>query len=123
MTEQDRNLELSQRWETLYNEDADRMVLECYAPDCSVTAMGGPSIHGHAELRKVEEVISRAAPRRFMRVEHRHAAGDAVIVEAVLLDPDQGPEWRIPFVAVLTCKDGKIATDRTYADWRKWPGL
>lgn len=120
---QEQNLELSRHWETLYNEDADRMVLECYAPDCVVSPMGGDSIQGHEVLRKVEAAISKAAPRRVMRVEQRHVAGDAVIVEAVLRDPDQGADWQIPFVAVLTCKDGRIINDRTYADWSRWPGL
>ncbi len=123
MSTQQENLELTRQWEKLYNEDADRMVLDCYAPDCSVTPMGSETLHGHAVLRKVEQVVLEAAPRRRMRVDHRHAAGDAVIVEAVLLDPDQGDAWQLPFVAVLTCKDGKIATDRTYADWSRWPGL
>ena len=123
MTEQERNLELSIRWENLYNEDADRMVLECYAKDCTVSPMGGSPIHGHDHLRKVEEAILKAAPRRLMRAEHRHASGDTVIVEAVLLDPDRGDNWKLPFIAVLTCKGGVIVTDRTYADWSQWPGL
>ena len=124
MSEQDTNLELTRQWEKLYNEDADRMVLDCYAPDCTVTAMGsGEPLHGHAILRKVEEVVLEAAPRRRLRVDQRHAAGGVVVVEAVLLDPDQGEDWQLPMVAVLTCKDGKIINDRSYADWSRWPGI
>ena len=123
MSVQEQNLEVSRAWERLYNDDADRMVLDCYAPDCTIQPMGGTAIQGHDLLRKVEEVILKAAPRRYMRVDQRHADGDAVIVEAVLFDPDQGDDWQIPFVAVLTMKDGKIITDRTYADWSRWPGL
>lgn len=99
------------------------MVLDCYAPDCRVTPMGGKELQGHAVLRKVEEAVLEAAPRRVMRVDHRHATGDIAIVEAVLLDPDQGDDWQLPMVAVLTVKDGKITADRTYADWSSWPGL
>lgn len=123
MTEQQQNLELSRKWETLYNEDADQMVLQCYAEDCAVTPMGGKTLEGHAILRKVEENVLEAAPRRYLRVDRRHAAGDVVIVEAVLFDPDQGDDWQLPMVAVLTCKDGKITSDRTYSDWSRWPGL
>jgi hypothetical protein len=56
-------------------------------------------------------------------VERTHAAGSVVVVEAVLLDPDRGPDWKLPFCAVLTCRDGKIASDWTYAELRRWPGL
>jgi ketosteroid isomerase-like protein len=123
MTTQEQNLALTQTWERLYNEDAERMATECYAVDCIATAMGGESIHGNEALRKIEIVVSKAAPNRLLRVDHRHAAGDVVIVEAVLLDPDKGADWQIPFVAVLTIRDGRIALDRTYADWRQWPGF
>ena len=58
-----------------------------------------------------------------MRVDRAHAMGNVVVVEVVLLDPDQGPDWQLPFCAVLTCRDGKIVTDRSSADWSQWPGL
>jgi limonene-1,2-epoxide hydrolase len=58
-----------------------------------------------------------------MRVDRAHAVGNVVVVEVVLLNPDQGPDWQLPFCAVLTCRDGKIVTDRSYADWTQWPGL
>lgn len=41
----------------------------------------------------------------------------------MLLNPEKGPDWQLLFCAVLTCHDGKIATDRTYADYTEWPGL
>jgi hypothetical protein len=41
----------------------------------------------------------------------------------VLLDPDQKRGWKLPLCAVLTLRDGKIALDWTYAEFRKWPGL
>ena len=84
---------------------------------------GGAPIEGQAALRKVGEIVSKAAPRRFIRVNHRHEAGNVIVVEATLLDPDKGDDWQIPFVAVQNFENGKIAVDRTYADWRNWPGF
>ena len=123
MSTHEQNIELTRQWEKLYNEDAERMALECYAVDCVVQAMGGEPIHGNEALRKLETVVDAAAPNRLMRVDHRHASGDVVIVEAVLHDPDKGADWNIPFIAVLTIRDGKIIIDRTYAHWNNWPGL
>lgn len=116
-------LELSKKWENLYNSDAVKMALECYAEDCVVRPMGGGEIRGNEKLAALERVILEAAPKRYMRATERHVAGDKVIVEAVLYDPDKGDDWRIPFIAVLTCRYGRVAEDRTYADWREWPGL
>jgi ketosteroid isomerase-like protein len=56
-------------------------------------------------------------------IERTHASGDVVCVECVLSDPGRGDDWALPFVAVLTIRDGRIAIDRTYADWSRWPGL
>ena len=71
-----------------------------------------------------ERVILEAAPNRTMRVAHRHVSGnDTVIIEAVLFDSSRGEDWNIPFTAVLTCEKGRVVEDRTYADWRQWPGL
>ncbi len=123
MSVQDQNIALTEKWEQLYNDDADQMVLQCYAEDCKVTPMGSKTLEGHAVLRQVEVAVLEAAPKRKLRVDHRHASGDTVIVEAVLFDPDQGADWQLPMVAVLTCKDGRITHDRTYADWSRWPGL
>ncbi|MCC7121312.1 MAG: nuclear transport factor 2 family protein [Gammaproteobacteria bacterium] len=114
---------LVDRWCTTYNEDVARMVGDCYAPDCVVHPMGLRAIEGQDMLLKVEQAVLRKAPRRRMRVERRHVCGNVACVEAVLLDPDRGDDWTLPFVAVLTIVDGRIAIDRTYADWRHWPGL
>ncbi|NNL85283.1 MAG: nuclear transport factor 2 family protein [Myxococcales bacterium] len=116
-------LELSHKWEDLYNSDAVKMALECYAENCVVRPMGGGTLRGNEKLAALERAIIEAAPRRYMRVAERHVAGDTVIVEAVLRDHDKGDKWQIPFIAVMTCKDGRVVEDRTYADWREWPGL
>ncbi len=121
--EEQRNLETSRQYEDLYNNDIERFVREVYTADCTVYCMGGPTIHGEAEFLKVEQTVLRAAPGRRMRVDHRHAVGDRVILEAVVTDSARGAEWALPFVAVLTCRNGKVHTDRSYAEWPRWPGL
>ena len=67
--------------------------------------------------------VLAAAPRRAIRVDRTHAVDDVVAVEGVLLDPDQGAEWSLPFCAVLTFVDGLIVRDDTYADYSRWPGM
>ena len=119
-TEEQRNLTVAKRYEDLYNTDAERFVHECYTPDCEVN---GGMIRGYEQFVQIEKNVLRAAPKRKMRVDRTYATGNVVIVEAVLLNPDQGPDWKLPFCAVLTCRDGKIATDWTYAEFAKWPGL
>jgi len=121
--EEQRNLEVAKRYEELYNTDVERFVYECYTPDCVAYAMGGGAIRSPEQFVRVEKMVLKAAPRRKMRVDQRHATGNVVTVEAVLLDPDKGPDWQLPFCAVLVCRDGKIAVDRTYADYTNWPGL
>jgi ketosteroid isomerase-like protein len=120
---EERNLEVVKRWAETYNNDVDLMVSECYAENCSAASMlGGSKIEGHSPFRKLERRVLKAAPKRKIRLEHTHAAGDVVVVEATLLDPDQGDAWQSPFCAVLTFKDGKIVEDRTYLDETRWPG-
>lgn len=118
--EEQRNLEVVKQYELLYNIDIKRFVHECYTPDCEVN---GGMIRGHEQFVAVEERVLRAAPKRKMRVDRAYPVGNVVIVEAVLLNPDQGTDWQLPFCAVLTCRDGKIASDWTYAEFSKWPGL
>ena len=118
--EEQRNLAVAKRYEDLYNTDVERFVHECYTPDCVVN---DGLIRGYEQFVQIEKNVLRAAPKRKMRVDRTYATGNAVIVEAVLLNPDQGPDWQLPFCAVLTCRDGKIATDWTYAEFAKWPGL
>ena len=99
------------------------MVRECYAADCQVYPMGSRVIEGQAKLQKVEDAVLAQAPKRYLTIIRTHIAGDTACVEADLRDPDRGAEWSVPFVAVLTIRDGCVAVDRTYADWSRWPGL
>ena len=117
------NQALVERWARFYNDDVTRMVRECYAPDCQVHPMGLGKIEGQAKLQKVEDAVLAQAPHRRLDVIRSHIAGDTACVEAELRDPDRGAEWSVPFVAVLTIRDGCVAVDRTYADWSRWPGL
>jgi len=119
-SEEQRTLAAAKLYEDLYNSDIKRFVRECYTPDCEVN---GGFIRGHEQFIQVEENVLRAAPKRKMRVDRHHVTGNVAVVEAVLLDPDQGADWNLPFCAVLTCRDGKIASDWTYAEFSKWPGL
>ena len=86
--EEQANLEVARRYEHLYNTDIERFVRECYTPDCEIN---GGDVRGHAGLLETERRVFAAAPRRRMRVERTHAVASVVVVEAVLLDPDQGP--------------------------------
>lgn len=116
-------LALVDTWCETYNDDAPRMVRECYAEDCRVYPMGLGVIEGQAGLLAVEVAVLDKAPQRRMRVERRHVSGNVVCVEATLLNPAAGADWALPFVAVLTVEHGRIVTDRSYADWSRWPGL
>ena len=120
MTEEERSIEVSKAYEDTYNNDIERFVFDVYTPDCEVN---GGFIRGHEQFIQIERNVLRAAPKRRMRVDRRHATGNVVVVEAVLLDPDRGEGWKLPFCAVLTCQDGKIASDWTYAEFSRWPGL
>ena len=114
------NVELARRYEALYNTDIERFVRECYAPDCEIN---GGDVRGHDGLLETSTGCSRRPRGARCAWSALHAVGDVVVVEAVLLDPDQGPAWKLPLCALLTCRDGRIATDWTYAEFRKWPGL
>lgn len=118
--EEQHNIELARSYEDTYNTDIERFVYDCYTPDCEVN---GSFIRGHEQFIQIERTVLTVAPKRRMRVDRIHATGNVVVVEAILLNPDQGADWQLPFCAVLTCRDGKIATDWTYAEFTKWPGL
>ncbi len=117
------NLTAALRYLELYNFDIERFVPECYQPDYAVHAMGAGVIRGYPQFLDVERAVLKVAPKRRMRLDHFHVAGNAVVLEIVLLNPDAGASWELPFVAVLVMRDGKIAIDRSYADWTRWPGL
>ncbi len=124
MTPQEsRNLAVAERYIDLYNHDIERFVPECYTPDVRVYAMGAGIIDGPSDFLNVERTVLRAAPERKMRLDQVHLTEDSATLEITVLDPAAGPDWQLPFVAVLNIRDGLIAVDRSYADWARWPGL
>ena len=118
-----RNLDTAHRYIELYNNDIERFVPECYTADCRVIASGAGVIEGPEMLLDVERRVLEAAPNRRMRLDHAHVAGDTVTLEITLLNPDAGDAWALPFVTILTLRDGKIALDTNCADWSRWRGL
>lgn len=128
MTEVEKaNLKLIHRYEDLYNTDPERFVRECYTADVEVHSMAGGTerilIRGHDDFIALEKRVHAAAPRRRMKVIRALAWTNFVIVEAELLNPDEGPDWHSPFCAILQFRSGLIHLDRTYVDPTHWPGL
>lgn len=124
ITERQRqNLAVATRYVELYNTDPERFVRECYHAEYKVGVMGIGWYDGIDKFIEVEKQVLKAAPRRKMRVAHMHATDNAVVVEAAVVDPDRGADWALPFCAVLEIRGDKIAIDRTYAEFGKWPGL
>jgi ketosteroid isomerase-like protein len=122
--EEKRNVETVMHWVQFYNApDLVRFVYECYTPDCVAYAMGNVELDGSEIFLEAERQVLAAAPKRYMRLDHLTANGNNMTVECTLLDPDRGDDFAIPWVAVFTMRDGKIAIDRTYAEWTKWPGV
>jgi hypothetical protein len=115
----ERNLALAEQWAEAFNNDVEKLITELYAPDCLFSGVE----FGHDRMLRFERRVLAAAPKRSMRIENTHAVGDVVTVEAVLLDPDRGADWKLPFCAVLTWRDGKVVSDNTYAELSRWPGM
>ncbi len=115
-------LALVEHWQQTYNDDVERMIADCYAPDAEVMFTGA-SARGHAQFLKLERAIKAAAPGRIMRIDRVLFAGDdRAIVEAVILDKAR-PDFMSPWIALLTVRDGRIVRDRTYLDPAHWPGI
>ncbi|MEZ5407288.1 MAG: nuclear transport factor 2 family protein [Acidimicrobiales bacterium] len=113
------NQALVEQWAATYNDDIEALVA-LYAPDAKL--MG--AVLGPEKLMRLEQRVLAAAPKRRMEVRRTHPSGDDVIVvEGVLTDPDQGPDWTLPFCVVLTIADGKVVRDDTYTDFSRWPGF
>lgn len=118
-----KNLAVAKRYLDLYNTDPERFVRECYHADYKVGVMGIGSFEGIDKFIEVEKSVLKAAPQRRMRVDQMHATEKVVVVEAVLTDASRGKDWELPFCAVLEIRGDRIAVDRTYADFKTWPGL
>jgi hypothetical protein len=120
MTDQtETNLALAEQWAEAFNSDVEKLITGLYAPDCLFNG----AQYGHERMLRFERRVLAAAPHRAIRIEKTHASGDVVTVEAVLVDPDRGADWKLPFCAVLTWRDGKVVSDNTYTDMSRWPGV
>lgn len=117
------NLRVAERYVDLYNTDPERFVRECYHADYRVGAMGIGWYDGLDKFIGIEKAVLAAAPQRRMRADYLHAGESVVVVEAAVVDASRGAGWEIPFCAVLEIRGDRIANDRTYADFRAWPGL
>lgn len=117
------NLAVAERYGELYNTDPERFVRECYHGDYRVGAMGIGWYDGIDKFIEVEKAVLRAAPGRQMRIDYLHPTEESVVVEACVVDPARGLQWALPFCAVLDIRGDKITVDRTYAEFRYWPGL
>jgi len=107
----------------LYNLDPERFVRECYHRDYRVGAMVMGWYDGIEKFVGIEKSVLKAAPARRMRADCMHVTETTVVVEAAVTDSARGTDWELPFIAALDIRGDKIAVDRTYAEFAKWPGL
>jgi hypothetical protein len=111
---EEQNLELVQKWANTWNDEIDRMVDECYGPDCAVES-SGHVLHGRDELRAIEYKVLEAAPKRKMEIKRTIAVGDTVVVEIDLFDLGDRPELKKSRACiVLRIRDGMIYSDHSY---------
>jgi steroid delta-isomerase-like uncharacterized protein len=82
--------------------------------------------HGHAEVRGFYRGLLEGLPDVQIDVQHRHAAGDAVVVEVLIQGTHLGP-WRglpatgrrvvVPLCAIFTFDEAdRLAGERIYYD-------
>jgi ketosteroid isomerase-like protein len=112
---EDRNVERTAHWQWTWNNDAMRMVDECYAEDCEVCDMvRGQTFHGRDELRAIEKQIMAVDETRRMQITKMVASGDTVAVEMDAF-------WRDGSIAIKSCvvltynADGLIVSDHSYS--------
>ncbi len=124
------NIAVVRRWLELYNNDAERLVREIYAPDTVVRTMGAGTYSGTDHFLRIEREVLKAAPRRSFRLNHIHADGNTCIVEVTLLNPDDkrfGEKYELHMAAIMEIENGQIKRDRSYhnigSEYPLWPGL
>lgn len=115
---------LAKRWIELYNEDHVQLVNELYTDDLEARAMGLPFVLlGKENLLAAASKSHTTAPNRRLRADDIHTAADVIVIEATLLDPDQGRDWESPCCVVLSLRGGLVKSERIYLDVTKWPGM
>jgi limonene-1,2-epoxide hydrolase len=109
-----RNIELVKKWQDTWNNAIDRMVDECYAPDCTVVNMiTGYTMHGREQLRAIEHAMMAFDGTRRMDIYRMVASGDQVAIE---MDAYWG-EARSKACVFLTFNDeGFIVKDNSYGE-------
>lgn len=106
------SLEVAKRYLELYNNSEEFVLL--YTEDCTVN---GNVNYGREKLLATETGYHTYAPNRRMKLVAMHVDENIVTFQGQIVNDDFGKDWKIPFCAVLTCKDGMITSDYTYADF------
>ena len=111
--QEERNLKAVDHWEDTYNNAVERMVDECYAPDCDVHNMlAGTVTNGRDALKAIEHQIQEIEPNRKLKVLKKVASGDSVAAECEGIFGEN----RFKACVVLTFNDdGLIQSDHTYS--------
>jgi hypothetical protein len=113
LTNQERdNIDRVKRWQSTWNDAVDRMVDECYAPDCVVVNMlTGHTMHGREELRAIEHAMQAFDGTRKMEITRMVASGDKVAIQMDAL-------WNVArskaCVFLTFNDDGLISVDNSY---------
>ncbi len=109
-----RNMELVKKWEWTWNNAVDRMVDECYAPDCTVVnMMTGYTMRGREEQRAIEHAMMAFDGTRRMEIYRMVASGDQVAGEMYAF----WNEVRSRACVFLTFDDeGLIVKDNSYGE-------
>jgi hypothetical protein len=72
-----------EHWQWTWNNAVDRMVDECYAPDCVVVNMfTGHTLNGREELRAIEHAMMAFDATRDMRITNVVATADQAAIQA-----------------------------------------
>jgi ketosteroid isomerase-like protein len=103
-------------WAAECRRDIDG-VMAHYQPDASYEDAGGRRV-GTAAIRQAYEDSARAYPGLEVRIVREFTLDEtcgALEVEAVLIDA-AGTRFRVRGVNVVTLRDGKFATVRSYED-------
>jgi hypothetical protein len=107
-----KNIERVHFWEWTWNNAVDRMVDECYAPDCMVVnMMTGYTMHGRDELRKIEHAMKSFDGSRRMEITRIVADGDTVAIQA---DANWGGVVTKACVFLTFNENGLIVLDNSY---------
>jgi hypothetical protein len=107
-----RNIERVKTWAWTWNNAVDRMVDECYAPDCAVVnMMSGVTLRGREALRQVEHAMQAFDGARRMEITRMVACDDVVAVQA---DAFWGNVASKACVFLTFGEDGLIVEDNSY---------